>query len=49
MDPKNISQDEVYDFLWHLLRHLRGHVIVVCNGASIHDPKSLTDLLRKYP
>ena len=48
MHAKNISQDEVYDFLWHLLRHLRGHVIVVWDNASIHDPKSLKDLLRKY-
>jgi transposase len=49
MHPKNISQDEVYDFLWYLLRHLRGHVIVVWDGASIHDPRSLTDFCRKYP
>ncbi|MGH7592842.1 MAG: IS630 family transposase [Gemmatimonadales bacterium] len=49
MHAKNISQEEVYDFLWHLLRHLRGHVIVVWDNASIHDPKSLSDLLRKYP
>jgi transposase len=49
MHPKNISQDEVYDFLWYLLRHLRGHVIVVWDGASIHDRKSLLDLLHTYP
>lgn len=49
MHAKNISQEEVYDFLWHLLRHLRGQVIVVWDNASIHDPKSLRDLLRKYP
>lgn len=49
MHAKNISQEEVYDFLWHLLRHLRGHVIVVWDNASIHDSKSLRDLLRKYP
>ena len=41
MHPKNISQEEVHDFLWYLLRHLRGHIIVVWDGASIHDPKSL--------
>ncbi len=29
MHAKNISQEEVYDFLWHRLRHLRGHMIVV--------------------
>lgn len=49
LHPKNISQDEVYDFLWYLLHHLRGHVIVVWDNASIHAPKSLTDLLHKYP
>jgi len=49
MHPKNISQDEVCDFLWHLLRHLRGQVIVVWDGASIHDPKSLIGFVRKYP
>lgn len=49
LHPKNISQDEVYDFLWYLLRHLRGHVIVVWDGASIHDPASLRDLLCRYP
>lgn len=49
LHPKNISQDEVYDFLWYLLRHLRGHLIVVWDGASIHDPGSLQDLLRRYP
>ena len=36
MHPKNISRGEVYDFLWHRLRHLRGHVIVVWDNASIH-------------
>ena len=49
MHPKNISQEEVYDLLGYLMRHLRGHVIVVWDGASIHDPKSLSELLRKYP
>ena len=48
MHPKNISQEEVYDSLSYLLRHLRGHVIVVWDGASIHDPRSLSELLRKY-
>lgn len=49
LHPKNISQDEVYDFLWYLLRHLRGHVIVIWDGAAIHDPKSLQEFCRKYP
>ena len=49
MHANNISQEEVYDFLWYLFRHLRGHVIVVWDNASIHDRKSLSVLLRKYP
>jgi transposase len=49
MHAKNIFQEEVYDFLRYLLRHLRGHVIVVWDNASIHDRKSLSDPLRKYP
>lgn len=49
LHPKNISQDEVCDFLWYLLRHLRGHVIVVWDGASIHDPASLRDFCHRYP
>lgn len=49
LHAKNISHEEVYDFLWYLLRHLRGHVIVVWDGASIHDPKALADLLCAYP
>ena len=45
----NVSGDEVYDFLWYLLRHLRGQVIVVWDGGSIHDPNPLAGLLGKYP
>ena len=44
-----VSGDEVYDFLWYLLRHLRGQVIVVWDGVSIHDPNPLAGLRRKYP
>lgn len=46
--PKNISQEEVYDFLWYLLPHLRGHFIAIWDGASIHDPQGLRDVRRKY-
>jgi transposase len=46
---KNITTDEVEDFLWHLLKHLRGHVFVIWDGASIHNPKALQDFCRKYP
>lgn len=33
---KNIDTLAVCDFLRHLLRHLRGHVIVIWDNASIH-------------
>jgi transposase len=49
LHPKQISQDEVYDFLWYLLRHLRGHVVVAWDEAAIHDPRSLRDFCRQCP
>ena len=52
LHPKNISHQEVYDFLWYLLKHLRGHVIVVWDGASIHTPSPKSDLAAlcaRYP
>jgi len=45
----NISNDEVYDFLWWLLKHLRGHVIVLWDNASIHAESSLRTLCKQYP
>lgn len=48
MHPKNISQEEVHDFLWYLIRHPRGQVIALWNGTSIHDPNSVRELLRRY-
>ena len=33
----------------YLIHHLRGHLIVIRDGASVNDPKSLSELLRKYP
>jgi transposase len=49
LHAKNISLDEVEDFLWYLLRHLRGHVIVIWDGASIHHPQSLHAFCSQYP
>jgi transposase len=49
LHAKNISRDEVQDFLWYLLKHLRGHVIVVWDGARIHHAKGLADIGRRYP
>ena len=49
LHSKTISQQQDYDFLWYLLPHLRAHVIVIWDGASIHDPKGLRDFCCKYP
>ena len=49
LHAKNISRNEVEDFLWYLLKHLRGHVIVIWDGASIHHAKGLEDFLSRYP
>lgn len=49
LHPKNISRDEVQDFLWYLLKHLRGHVIVIWDGAAIHHRKGLADFCDRYP
>jgi transposase len=49
LHAKNISHDEVHDFLWYLLRHLRGHVIVIWDSASIHHANGLEDLCSQYP
>ena len=49
LHAKNIARDEVEDFLWYLLKHLRGHVFVIWDGASIHHAKGLSDFCSKYP
>ncbi len=49
LHDKNISHDEVHDFLWYLLKHLRGDVIVIWDGARIHHRKGLQTLCRRYP
>lgn len=49
LHAKNIATDEVEDFLWYLLKHLRGHVVLIWDGASIHGRKGLHDFCGKYP
>lgn len=49
LHPKNISRDEVQDFLWYLLKHLRGHVILIWDGASIHNRQGLHHFCNQYP
>ena len=45
----NIGQEEVCLFLRHLLRHLRGQVIVLLDNSSTHKGEPLEELLRQHP
>jgi transposase len=49
MHPKNIQHAEVCDFLRHLLRHLRGPVIVLWDGGRIHKGEAIRNLCRAFP
>ena len=49
LHAKNISRDAVEEFLGYLLQHLRWHVFVIWDGASIHNPEGLRDLCSRYP
>jgi len=46
---ENITAVEVAVFLRALLRHLRGHVIVLLDGGSIHKGPEVRDLLARCP
>jgi transposase len=46
---KNIQHLEVCRFLQHLLRHLRGPVIVIWDNASIHKGAPIREICRRYP
>jgi len=46
---QNITQTEVAYFLRDLLHHLRGHVVVLWDGASIHKGAELVEFLRTHP
>jgi transposase len=45
----NIRHADVCAFFLHLLRHLRGHVIVLLDNASIHKGEPIRELCRRYP
>ena len=45
----NISELEVVAFLRLLLRHLRGHIIVIWDGGSIHRGAVVQQLLVRHP
>jgi len=46
LHEKNICQAEVLSFLKHLLRHLRGHVIVVWDNCRTHRGAQIRDFLK---
>jgi transposase len=49
-DPRTyVDAAAVASFLRHLLRHLRGKVIVVWDGGSNHKGPLIRELLRRYP
>jgi transposase len=45
---QNIGQEEVCEFLRHLLRHLRGPVIALLDNSRTHHGEPLDDLLRQH-
>lgn len=45
----NIRQEQACQFLRHLLRHLRGHVIVVWDNGNIHRGELIRDLCSCFP
>jgi transposase len=47
--PKNIQQPEVVHLLRHLLRHLRGAVILLWDSGRPHGGPPIRALLRRYP
>lgn len=46
---RNFKAPDVADFLRQLLRHLRGHVIVVWDGGSIHKGPPIAEVCRAFP
>ncbi len=45
----NIEQAEVCQFLRHLLRHLRGHVIALLDNGPVHKGSPIQDLGDRFP
>jgi transposase len=46
---KNIQQAEVCEFLHHLLKHLRGHVIAIWDNGKIHKGEPIREMCRRFP
>jgi transposase len=49
LHPKNIQHPEVCEFLRHLLRHLRGPVVLIWDNATIHKGGAIRALCRRFP
>ncbi len=47
LHEKNIQQTEARDFLRHLLKHLRGHLIILWDGGRPHKGRLVRDLCRR--
>lgn len=47
LHPNNITHIEVAVFLRSLLRHLRGHVIVILDGGAVHKGRDVRQLQAK--
>lgn len=46
---KNIQQQEVRNFLRHLLLHLRGHVFLLWDGGRPHAGRLVKELVQRVP
>ncbi len=45
----NITGVEIIQFLRHLLRHLRGHVVLLWDGGPIHRRRLVQDFIGRHP
>ena len=45
----NLTGDQVIDFLQHLLRHVRGPIVLVWDKAPIHQRKKVQEFLAQHP
>jgi len=49
LHPKNIQHPEVCEFLRHLLRHLRGPVVLIWDNGTIHGGEAIRKLQGAFP
>jgi putative transposase len=45
----NITGTEVRVFLGAMLRHLRGHIVLLWDGGPIHKRREVQDFIRRHP